>query len=121
MKTVLLVLLIISVGLFIYRNKTRSNINTWGLEILHHLESPYQTIDLARDKKTNHVAMFLNGAIQNHTKEFNKSHYAMVDIPIKLLNTPLKKQIALGQSNMPLFKTPISKNGLLANFWTRLS
>ena len=40
--------------------------------------------------------MFLNGTIQNHTKEFNKSHYAMVDIPIKLLNTPLKNILILG-------------------------
>ena len=68
MKTVLFVLLVISVGLFIYRNKTETSISTRGLEVLHHLESPYQTIDLARDKRTNHVAMFLNGAIQNHTK-----------------------------------------------------
>ena len=96
MKTVIVVLLIISVGLFIYTNKTESSISTRGLEVLHHIESPYQTIDLARDKRTNHVAMFLNGAIQNHTKEFNKSHYAMVDIPIKLLNTPLKNILILG-------------------------
>lgn len=96
MKTVFLVLLIISVGLYIYRNKTKSSICTRGLQVLHHLESPYQTIDLAKDKKTNHIAMFLNGTIQNHTKEFNKSHYAMVDIPIKLLNTPLKNILILG-------------------------
>ncbi len=51
MKTVILLLLIISVGLYIYMNKTKSSICTRGLEILHHLESPYQTIDLAKIKR----------------------------------------------------------------------
>ena len=81
---------------YVYTRKKPVKLDTQGLEILQHLESPYQTIDLARDKKTNHIAMFLNGTIQNHTKEFNKSHYAMVDIPIKLLNTPLKNILILG-------------------------
>jgi spermidine synthase len=96
MKTVILLLLIISVGLYIYMNKTKSSICTRGLEILHHLESPYQTIDLAKDKKTSHIAMFLNGEIQNHTKEYEKSHYAMVDVSIKLLHTTPKNILILG-------------------------
>ena len=96
MKTVLLILFIISVGLIIYRNKTKSSICTRGLDILHHLDSPYQTIDLAKDKKTNHISLFLNGEIQNHTQEYEKSHYAIVDISIKLLNTPLKTILILG-------------------------
>lgn len=96
MKTVILVLLILSICIFIYGNRSKSNIDTRGLEILHHLESPYQTIDLARDLKTNHVSMFLNGEIQNHTKEYDRSHYAMVDITGKLVKKQPKNILILG-------------------------
>ena len=53
--------------------KKNTKLDTYGIEILNHLESPYQTIDLVKDKKTKHISMFLNGAIQNHTKEYEKS------------------------------------------------
>lgn len=80
-------ILVFFITLFMYfKYKRTSNLDTTGMVVLHHLESPYQTIDLVRDVKTNHIAMFLNGDIQNHTKEYKKSHYAMVDVSIKLLD-----------------------------------
>jgi predicted membrane-bound spermidine synthase len=99
MKNSLFTLLIIIVCIFIirmYMSRQSTKIDLSGLEILNHLESPYQTIDLVRDKNTNQVAMFLNGEIQNHTKEYKKSHYAMVDIPIKMLTNDPKNILILG-------------------------
>ena len=99
MKKQLIIFISILVCLFLiktYMYKKNTKLDTYGIEILNHLESPYQTIDLVKDKKTKHISMFLNGAIQNHTKEYEKSHYAMVDVPIKLLNTPPKNILILG-------------------------
>ena len=99
MKSSLFILLIIIVCIFVirmYMSRRSTRIDITGLEILNHLESPYQTIDLVRDKNTKQVAMLLNGEIQNHTKEYEKSHYAMVDIPIKMLTNDPKNILILG-------------------------
>jgi hypothetical protein len=96
MKFSLLIILVCLFILRMYMYKKSTNLYTRGIEILNHMESPYQTIDLVRDKKTNHISMFLNGEMQNHTQEYEKSHYAMVDIPIKLLNTDPKNILILG-------------------------
>ena len=79
-----------------YTHRKTTKLDTHGIEILNHLESPYQTIDLVKDKNTNDICMFLNGTIQNHTKEYQKSHYAMVDISIKMLNKAPEKILILG-------------------------
>jgi spermidine synthase len=92
-----LFVLVFFITLFMYfKYKRRMNLDTSGMDVLHHLESPYQTIDLVRDMKTNHIAMFLNGEIQNHTKEYKKSHYEMVDVSIKLLDGRPKNILILG-------------------------
>lgn len=103
MKTVILLILItVLILAFIGSSRwsweitNKDGINTHGLKVLHHLESPYQTIDLARDLKTKHISMFLNGAIQNHTKEYEKSHHAMVDISGKLVKSQPKNILILG-------------------------
>lgn len=67
-----------------------------GNKVLHQSESKYQTIDLVQDKSTKDVCMFLNGEIQNHSKEIYKSHYAMVDISIMLYNGTPKNILILG-------------------------
>jgi len=95
-RLLFIIVCILLVKIYLYSKSKGEKLDTSGLKVLNHLESPYQTIDLVRDNKTNHIAMFLNGAIQNHTKEYNKSHYAMVDLPIKLLNTSLKNILILG-------------------------
>ena len=92
-RVVVLIVLIICIVSSITRS---TGIHTEGLEIIEHIKSPYQTIDLVRDKETNHIAMFLNGTLQNHTKEYKKSHYAMVDIPIKLLQSQPRNILILG-------------------------
>ena len=93
----LLFVVVFFITLFVYfKFKKGGNLDTTGMDVLHHLESPYQTIDLVRDVKTNHIAMFLNGEIQNHTKEYKKSHYEMVDVSIKLLDGHPKNILILG-------------------------
>ena len=92
-RVVVLIVLIICIVSSITRS---TGIHTEGLEIIEHIKSPYQTIDLVRDKETNHISMFLNGTLQNHTKEYKKSHYAMVDISIKLLHSPPRNILILG-------------------------
>ena len=82
--------------LFMYLKYDVTNLDMEGMVVLDHLESPYQTIDLVRDVKTNHIAMFLNGEIQNHTKEYKKSHYEMVDVSVKLLDGRPKNILILG-------------------------
>lgn len=67
-----------------------------GNKILHHSESKYQTIDLVQDNSTKDVCMFLNGQIQNHSKEAYISHYAMVDISIMLYNGNPQNMLILG-------------------------
>lgn len=103
MKTVILLILItvlilgfIGTSRFNWEITNKGGIDTDGLKVLYHLESPYQTIDLARDLKTKHISMFLNGAIQNNTKEYEKSHYAMVDISGKLVKSQPKNILILG-------------------------
>lgn len=103
MKTVILLILItvlilgfIGTSRFNWEMVNKGGIDTDGLRVLYHLESPYQTIDLARDLKTKHISMFLNGAIQNNTKEYEKSHYAMVDISGKLVKSQPKNILILG-------------------------
>ena len=92
---ILLVLISVFVQVyFVYESYT--NINTKGMQIIDQTKSKYQTIDLVRDKKTNNVCMFLNGVIQNHSKEYKRSHYAMVDISVKLLNSYPKNILILG-------------------------
>jgi spermidine synthase len=93
----LLFVVVFFITLFVYfKFKKGRNLDTTGMDVLYHLESPYQTIDLVRDVKTNHIAMFLNGEIQNHTKEYKKSHYEMVDVSIKLLDGHPKNILILG-------------------------
>lgn len=92
-----LFVLVFFITLFAYfKYKKKSNMDTSGMDVLYHLESPYQTIDIVRDVKTNHIAMFLNGDIQNHTKEYKKSHYEMVDVSVKLFNGHAKNILILG-------------------------
>lgn len=92
-----LFVLVFFITLFMYfKYKRKGNMDTSGMDVLYHLESPYQTIDLVRDVKTKHIAMFLNGDIQNHTKEYKKSHYEMVDVSIKLFDGRPKNILILG-------------------------
>jgi spermidine synthase len=55
-----------------------------NLKILYEGKSEYQTIKLAEDKSSKDICLFLNGDIQNHSREFSKSHHAMVDISISI-------------------------------------
>ncbi len=119
MKNYLFNLILILVCVFIinmYAYRKYTTLDTHGLEILSHLESPYQTIDLARDKKTNHISMFLNDEIQNHTKEYEKSHYAMVDISVKLLNSIPKGILILGGGDgFPAMRALKQQNAYVKN------
>lgn len=93
-----------------------TGIHTEGLEVLEHVKSLYQTIDLVRDTKTNHICMFLNGTIQNHTKEYKNSHYAMVDVSIKLLHSPPKNILILGGGDgYPAMRALKQKNTYVKN------
>lgn len=99
-----------------YRTRKPDDVYTRGLEILNYTKSPYQSICLARDKDTNHMCMFLNGVIQNHTKEYNRSHYAMVDIPIKLLNKKPNSILILGGGDgYPAMRALKQKNAYIKN------
>jgi spermidine synthase len=60
-----------------------------GLKILDLDESDYQTIKLVEDVNNKSICLFLNDEIQNHSDEYMKSHYAMVDMSLKL--RPQKK------------------------------
>lgn len=110
--TILICLMLIT----LYKRRNYDGIYTQGLDILNYTKSPYQSICLARDKDTNHVCMILNGVIQNHTKEYKRSHYAMVDIPIKLLNKKPNNILILGGGDgYPAMRALKQKNAYIKN------
>lgn len=55
-----------------------------GLNILEETKSDFQTIKLVEDSKSNSICLFLNDVLQNHSDEYQQSHYAMVDMSMKL-------------------------------------
>ena len=118
LSNILILLIIFIIVLYIVSsyNKQFIDYKDDNIELIDRRSSKYQTIELVKDKHKNEYCLLLNKRIQNHSGEFKQTHYAMVDISIKLC--PIKSNSILilgGGDGYPAMNSLKYKNMYVKN------
>lgn len=121
----LLILIIVCNSLLQLKYDSFVNYDDNDVELIARTKSEYQTIELVKDEHNDHC-MLLNGIIQNHSDEYERTHDAIVNVSVKLSTKPVKNLLILGGGDgFPAMKsleheniniTNVELDGTLINF-----